>query len=95
MRLAREFDEALQEPQSPRAAAPVEIAADPGNRRAKDGKDQQAVKDVVAVSLEEGFLIVVQVGERAGIHDDGRVLVGRRRLDLDFARHRRSERLPR
>ena len=55
VRLAHEFDEALQEPQSPRAAAPVEIAADPGNRRAKDGKDQQAVKDVVAVSLEEGF----------------------------------------
>ena len=39
----------------PRAAAPVEIAGDPGNRRAEDGKDQQAVEDIVAVFLEEGF----------------------------------------
>jgi len=31
VRLAHEFDEALHEPQPPRAAAPVEIAGDHGN----------------------------------------------------------------
>jgi hypothetical protein len=95
MRLAYDVDETLQQPQPPGAAAPVEIAGNPGDHRAEDGKDQQAVEDVVAVLVEEGFLIVIQIGERAGMRDDVSVLVGRRRLDLDFARHRGSERLPR
>jgi hypothetical protein len=73
----------------------LEIAGDARDRRSEDRKDQQAVEDVVAVFVEERFLIVVQIGERARMHDDVGVFLRRGRADLDFARHRRCQRQPR
>jgi hypothetical protein len=64
--LLHEIEQALQQTQPPGAAAAAEITGDPGDRRSEDRKDQQTVEDVVAVFVEERFLIVGQVRQPPG-----------------------------
>src|SRR6516164_8393993 len=45
MRLAHEIQNALKEPQAPRAGVPAKKGRHPGQRRADDRKDQHAVED--------------------------------------------------
>ena len=64
MRLAHEIQNALKEPQAPRARVPAQIARHPGQRRAEDRKDQHAIENVVAIFVEERLLTVVEISER-------------------------------
>jgi hypothetical protein len=95
MRLANEIEHSLEEPQPPRALVPAQIARQAGNGRSEYRKDQHAVEDIVAVSVEERLLTVVEVGERTRMRDHIGILVGRGRLDLDLARHCGRKRLAR
>src|SRR5690348_10560484 len=95
MRLAHEIQNALKKPQAPRAGVPAQVTRHPGQRRAEYRKDQHAVEDFVAIFIEERLLTVVQINERAWMHDHVSILVSRGRLDLDLARHCGGKRLAR
>src|SRR5215469_16238423 len=95
MRLAHEVQNTLKKPQAPRAVVLAQVTRDPGQCRAEYRKDQQAVEDCVAIFVEERFLTVVQISERAWMHDCVGILVSRGRFDLDLARHCGGKRLAR
>ena len=92
MDLADQVEHLLQEPQPAGAAVGAQIARHAGDRRSEHREDQHAVEDIVAVFVEEGLLIVVQIIQRALMHQDVGILVGRRRLDLDLAGKLRGDR---
>src|SRR5262249_3756308 len=95
MRLAHEIENALKKPQAPRGGVPAQITRYPGQRRAEYRKDQHAVEDFVTIFVEERFLTVVQISERAWMHDHVGILISRGRFDLDLARHCGGKRLAR
>lgn len=76
MRLAHEIEQALQQAEPTGAAAVAKIACYASDRRSEKWKDEQALEDVVAVVVEEGFLIVGQISERARMHHYTGVFVG-------------------
>src|SRR5437588_9130384 len=95
MRLADKIEHALQQPQPLCALVPAQVARQTRDGRSEYRKDQHAVEDIVAVSVEERLLTVVQIGQRAWMRDHVGILVGRGRRDFDLARHRGGKRLPR
>src|SRR3974377_1047905 len=82
--LTYQIERALQQPKPAGAAVIAEIAGDAGNGRAEYRGDQQAIEDIVAIFVEERFLLVTEIGKRSRMNEQRSVLVGRRRLDLDF-----------
>ena len=71
-----------------------QVAREPCADRAHRRQAHQPPPDVIAVAVEEGFLLAVDKGRGARMHRDRGILVGVGRLDLGGQREFRHHRLP-